>query len=270
MSTKILFCGDIVGRSGRDAIQNHVPALTKEHNIDFVITNVDNASGGFGVNQNACDQIIECGVDVLTGGDHIWDHKEAINFISNYKRLLRPLNFPKDTPGSGARIFTAKNGKTVLVIHLLGQVFIKNNLSCPFETIDVLLRNYKIGKDVDNIIVDFHAEATAEKMAMGKFLDGRVSLVVGTHTHIPTNDFHVMKKGTAYQTDAGMCGDYNSVIGMEQNVPLRSFLTKRRVGKMLPAKGEPTLCGVLVETDNDTGLAKNIKPIKIGGVLENN
>lgn len=266
---KILFCGDIVGRSGRKAIANYVPKLKSELNLDLVIANVDNASGGFGINKNTCDELSALGVNIMTGGDHVWDKPETVSFIAHQKNLLRPLNFPKNTPGNGAIVFTTPGQKKILVIHLLGQVFIKNNLNCPFETAEELLKNYQLGKNVDAIIVDIHAEATSEKMALAKFLDGRVSAVIGSHTHIPTNDFHIMHKGTAYQTDAGMCGDYNSVIGMQEIVPIKSFLTKRRVGKMEPATGEATFCAVLIETDSATGLAKKIEAIKLGGVLMN-
>lgn len=266
---KILFCGDIVGKSGRNAVAKNVPSLRKELNLDLVIANVDNASGGFGVNKNTCEELENLGVDVMTGGDHVWDQRDCIGFINDYKKLLRPLNFPKSTPGAGARIFSSFGQKKILVIHLLGQVFIKNNLNCPFEMIDDLLKNYQLKKDVDAIIVDFHAEASSEKMAMGKFLDGRVSLVVGSHTHIPTNDFHIMKGGTAYQTDSGMCGDYDSVIGMEKSVPLKMFLNKRKSEKMTPATGEATFCATLVEINEKTGLAENIQALKIGGILGN-
>lgn len=265
---KILFCGDIVGKTGRKAIEKYVPQLKAELGLDLVIANVDNASGGFGVNKNTCDELMAVGVDVMTGGDHIWDQKDTIGFIANQKNLLRPLNFPKHTPGNGAMVFNVGNYK-ILVVHLLGQVFIKNNLNCPFEMAEDLLKNYQLGKNIDAIIVDIHAEATSEKMAMGKFLDGKVSFVVGSHTHIPTNDFHIMRQGTAYHTDAGMCGDYNSVIGMQEGVPIKSFLTKRRVGKMEPATGEATFCATLVEIDDKTGLAKKIEAVKLGGVLMN-
>ena len=265
---KILFCGDIVGSCGRNIVKNKLPQLKKELNLDFVIANVDNASGGFGVNQNAADELISCGADVLTGGDHIWDQKETISFINNYPQLLRPLNFPGDTPGAGARIFSVSGGKKILVIHLLGQVFIKYHLNCPFAAVQELLKNYQLGKNIDAIIVDFHAEATSEKMAMAKFLDGRVSMVVGSHTHIPTNDFHIMKGGTAYQSDAGMCGDYDSIIGMEYASLLRSFLNKRKAPKMIPANNAATFCAVFAEIDDKSGLAKSINPIKIGGVLQ--
>lgn len=263
---KILFCGDIVGRTGREAVFNNIAKLKNEYSLDFIIANVDNASGGFGINENNVRDFTEIGIDVLTGGDHVWDKKEMLHYITREKRILRPLNFPKSSPGAGARIFTSISNKKILVIHALGQVFIKNNLNCPFESIDNILKNYKLGTDVDAIFVDFHAEATSEKMAMGKFLDGRVSAIIGSHTHIPTNDNHIMKKGTAYQTDAGMCGDYDSIIGMDEDVPLRSFLSKRRVGKMVPAKKEATFCGSIIDI-GDMGLAKNIDIVKIGGIL---
>lgn len=266
---RILFCGDIVGKSGRKAIEKHVPKLKSELNLDLVIANVDNASGGFGVNKNTCDELIAAGIDIMTGGDHIWDQKDTISFINHQNNLLRPLNFPKHTPGKGAVVFTTRSHNKILIIHLLGQVFIKNNLNCPFEMVEDLLKNYQLGKDVAAIIVDIHAEATSEKMAMGRFLDGKVSAVVGSHTHIPTNDFHIMRAGTAYQSDAGMCGDYNSVIGMQEDVPLKSFLTKRRVGKMEPATGEATFCATIIEIDDKTGLAKKIEAVKLDGVLQN-
>ncbi len=264
---KILFYGDIVGRGGREKVCKTLPIIKAEHKIDFVIANCDNASGGFGVNKNAYAELIEAGVDVLTGGDHIWDQREITSFINESKKLLRPINFPKSCPGVGARIFVGAGDRKILVIHLLGQVFIKYHVSCPFEAVMQVIDNNKLGKDVDAIFVDFHAEATSEKMAMGKFLDGKVSAVIGTHTHIPTSDCHIMKGGTAYQTDAGMCGDYDSVIGMEKTVPLQMFVHKRKFDKMEPAKGEATVCATIVEIDNSSGLAKEIYPIKLGGVF---
>lgn len=265
---KILFCGDVVGRGGRKVIVENLAKIKHENQIDFTIVNCDNASGGFGVNRSATQELLDAGADVLTGGDHIWDQNEIASFINDSKRLLRPMNFPKACPGVGARIFTCGSlEKKVLVVHLLGQVFTKYHVSCPFEAVDQLLQNNRLGFEVDAIFVDFHAEATSEKMAMGKFLDGRVSAVIGSHTHIPTADCHIMKGGTAYQTDAGMCGDYDSVIGMDQKVPLQMFLQKRKFAKMEPAKGEATLCATIVEIDATTGLAKKISPIKFGGVL---
>ncbi len=266
---KILFCGDIVGRTGRKIVTENLKKIKLEHQIDFTIVNCDNASGGFGVNREAHQEILNSGADVLTGGDHIWDQKEVTTFINDSKRLLRPHNFPKACPGIGARIFATADDRQVLVIHLLGQVFTKYHVGCPFEAAQQLIETYHLKQNVDAIFVDFHAEATSEKMAMGKFLDGKVSAVIGSHTHIPTADCHVMKGGTAYQTDAGMCGDYDSVIGMDKDVPLKMFLQKRKFSKMEPAKGEATLCATIVEIEDATGLAKKITPIKLGGVLGN-
>jgi metallophosphoesterase (TIGR00282 family) len=263
----LLFCGDIVGQSGRSALRNHLPQIKLDHKIDFTIASCDNASGGFGVNKNAYQELIDMGCDVLTGGDHIWDQREITSFINDAKKLLRPINFPKTCPGVGARIFVTSGNKKILVLHLLGQVFIKYHVGCPFEAALEVITNNPLGKEVDAIFVDFHAEATSEKMAMGKYLDGKVSAVIGSHTHIPTNDCHVMKGGTAYQTDAGMCGDYDSVIGMQQTVPLQMFVYKRKFDKMEPAKGEATICATVVQLDDKTGLAKKIYPLKIGGVL---
>jgi metallophosphoesterase (TIGR00282 family) len=262
----ILFCGDVVGRSGKNAIAKYLPILTTQLQLDFIIVNADNASGGFGLNQQSCLEIFQAGAAVITGGDHIWDQREVTSFINDSKRLLRPLNFPKSCPGVGARIFLASNNKKILVVHALGQIFTKYQVNCPFEAVEEVIKNNPLGKEVDAIFVDFHAEATSEKMAMGKFLDGKVTAVVGSHTHIPTNDCHVMKFGTAYQTDAGMCGDYDSVIGMDQDIPIKSFVYKRKFGKMKPAQGSGTLCGTIVEINND-GLAKSIFPIKIGGII---
>ncbi len=262
----ILFCGDIVGRSGRTAIVDNLPRLKEEYKIDFTIANCDNASGGFGVNKNAYEDLLKCGVDVLCGGDHIWDQKEINGFINNAKNLLRPLNFPKSCPGVGARIFVTANNKKVLVIHLLGQVFIKYQVNCPFEAVSQVLENNKLGRDIDAIFVDFHAEATSEKMAMGKFLDGKVSAVIGSHTHIPTADCHIMKGKTAYQTDAGMCGDYDSVIGMQKDIPLQMFIHKRKFAKMTPAQGEATICGTVIKLD-ENGLAKEIFGVRRNGLI---
>ncbi len=264
---RILFCGDVVGRAGRNAVCNNLLTLKNKYKIDFTIVNCDNSSGGFGVNRNSEQEFLKAGVDVLTAGDHVWDQREITTFINQSKNLLRPLNFPKSCPGVGARIFLTHNNKKILVIHLLGQIFIKYHLNCPFEAVEEVIKNNPLKKEVDAIFVDFHAEATSEKMAMGKFLDGRVTAVIGSHTHIPTNDCHIMKLGTAYQTDAGMCGDYDSVIGMEKTVPLQMFIHKRKFDKMEPAKGEATICGAVVEVSDKTGLATEIFPIKINGII---
>ncbi len=255
---KILFLGDVVGRSGRDAVVKHLPALRKEMGLDAVIVNGDNASAGFGINPQSAKDIFAAGADVITGGDHIWDQKETRPYLEQEKRLLRPENFPPRAPGSGHILVNLTGGKKLLVLHLLGQVFHKEHTRCPFATADEILEKYRLSENTA-IVVDMHAEATSEKTAMGHYLDGRVSVVVGSHTHIPTNDARILKKGTAYQTDAGMCGDYDSVIGFDPAVPLERFLSKITKIKLEAARGEGTLAGLYVELDEKTNLAKNCK-----------
>ena len=259
---KILFCGDVVGRSGRDAITQYVPKLRAEHELDFVIVNGDNAAAGFGITPQICKDFYDAGVDVITGGDHIWDQKEIVPYLASEKRLLRPQNFPEKTPGIGHHIYTLSTGKKILVLHLLGQVFHKEHTNCPFFIADQILSTARLGQNMAAILVDFHAEATSEKTSMGHYLDGRVSMVVGSHTHIPTGDARVLPKGTAYQTDAGMCGDYNSVIGFKPEAPLERFLTKIGKARLEAADGAATLCGLLVEISDTTGLAVNCKAIQ--------
>ncbi len=257
----ILFLGDIVGRSGRDAVIDAVPKLRAEHKLDVVIASGDNAAGGFGINPQICKDLFVAGVDVVTGGDHVWDQKELIPYLAQEKRLLRPHNFPNRTPGSGLYTVTLADGRTLSVLHLLGQVFHKEHTACPFATADKVLESMRLKKDAA-ILVDIHCEATSEKMAMGVYLDGRVSAVVGSHTHVPTADARVLPKGTAYQTDAGMCGDYNSVIGFEPTGPLERFLTKIPKAKMDTATGAATVCGTLIETDDAKGLATSCKHLQ--------
>jgi metallophosphoesterase (TIGR00282 family) len=258
---KILFLGDVVGRSGRDAVVKHVPLLRKEWRLDFVVVSGDNAASGFGINSTICKDFFDNGVDVITGGDHIWDQKEIIPYLSQEKRLLRPHNFPEKTPGRGLGVYKNAAGRELVVLHLLGQVFMRDHVDCPFATADKLLADVAL-KPGMAILVDIHTEATSEKMAMGQYLDGRVSVVVGSHTHVPTADARVLPKGTAYQTDAGMCGDYNSVIGFAPEGPLQRFLTKIPKTKMEPATGEATLCGLLVETNDTTSLASSCKLVQ--------
>lgn len=262
---KILFLGDIVGRAGRDVVLKHVPKLREQHALDFVVASSDNAAGGFGVTPDIAKEFLAAGVDVLTGGDHVWDqHKEILPYVSKEKRMLRPHNFPATAPGTGIGLFETSSGKKVLVLHLLGQVFHRENLDCPFAAAKKALEPYRLGGNVDAIVVDMHAEATSEKTAMGHFLDGQVSLVVGSHTHIPTADARILKGGTGYLTDAGMCGDYDTVIGFSPEGPLERFLTKIHKIRMEPGKGEGTLFGVMVETDGKTGRAISITPIREG------
>lgn len=260
---KILFCGDVVGRSGRDAVKRHVPLLRKQHALDAVIVNVDNASGGFGVSGETLRDFSGCGIDVMTGGDHVFDQKDAPSLLGNTPTLLRPHNFPPTVPGTGCKLFTLASGKKLLVLHLLGQVFHREYLDSPFACADAALAPYTLGANVDAIFVDMHAEATSEKMAMGHYLDGRVSAVIGSHTHVPTADARILPKSTAYQTDAGMCGDYNSIIGFEPAGPMQNFLQKYRKVRMEPASGTATLCGAIV-TLGTGGLATTITPVQLG------
>lgn len=260
---KILYCGDIVGRAGRDVVKRRVPELRREHNLDAVIVNVDNAAGGFGINGDALRDLKACGIDVMPGGDHVFDQKDAPSLLGQEQRLLRPHNFPPGTPGTGLRTFTLDNGKRLTVLHLLGQVFHKEYLDSPFTCAEAALKGITLGGTTDAIVVDMHAEATSEKMAMGVFLDGKVSLVVGSHTHVPTADCRILAGGTAYQTDAGMCGDYNNtIIGFDPEGPMQQFLQKRRKIRMEPGSGAGTLCGCIVELGAN-GLATSITPIQV-------
>jgi 2',3'-cyclic-nucleotide 2'-phosphodiesterase len=263
----LLFFGDVVGRSGRDAVVTHLPELKKRWAIDVAIVNGENAAGGYGISGEIYEQFIAAGADIVTGGDHIWDQKDLLTRMDQERKLLRPANYPDSTPGHGVAELKTPRGKTVVVIHLQGQVFMKDYLDNPFAAADRILQRYKLGANCHAIVVDFHAEATSEKCAMGHFLDGRVSLVVGSHTHIPTADARILPGGTAYQTDAGMCGDYNSVIGFEPQGPLAQFISKRRTGRMTAASGEATLCGLRVGLDDATGLATSIERVAEGGVL---
>jgi metallophosphoesterase (TIGR00282 family) len=265
---RILILGDIVGRSGRDAVVAALPDLRVSHKLDAIIVNADNAAAGFGATPEIVTALLAAGADVITGGDHVWDQKELRPTLAQEPRLLRPMNFPPTAPGRGVGLYTLPDDRKLLVMHPLGQVFIQDKLDCPFAAVDKELQRYRLGSPaVQAIVVDFHAEATSEKMAMGVYLDGRVSAVVGTHTHVPTADARLLPKGTAYMTDLGMCGDYDSVIGFESAAPLAIFTQKIRKTRMTPALKDASLCGAIIETDDRTGLAKTITPIKIGGSL---
>ncbi|MDC9701111.1 MAG: TIGR00282 family metallophosphoesterase [Alphaproteobacteria bacterium] len=266
-SLRLLFLGDVVGRCGREAVLRHLPALIETHRLDFVIINVENAAGGFGVTEDICRQICDAGADVLSGGNHIWDRREALVFIERETRLLRPLNFPPGTPGRGVALFQARNGARVLVINIMGRIFM-DPLDDPFAAVERELARYRLGKNVDVVVIDFHAEATSEKQAMAYFVDGNVSLIVGTHTHVPTADHRILTNGTAFVTDVGMCGTYDSVIGMDKEEPLHRFLHKIPSGRFEPSEGPATLSGVAVDVDVRTGLAQKIAPFRLGGLLE--
>lgn len=263
---KILFFGDVVGRAGRQALCEQLPQIKADYAADFIVVNGENSAGGFGCTPEIAADFVRAGAHAVTTGDHVWDQDKLLPALDSQPYLIRAANFPQGTPGRGVAEFKLTNGKKVAVIHLMAQIFMKLSLDNPFSCADKMLEPYRLGKNIDAIIVDFHGEATSEKVAMGKHLDGRVSLVIGSHTHVPTNDAHILAQGTAYQTDAGMCGDYNSVIGFDKTEPLKQFLYKRK-GRMQPASGEATLCGAYVEIDDNTGLATKIDALKIGGCL---
>lgn len=265
---RILFLGDIVGRSGRDAVCKWLPSARKEHALDFIVVNGENAAGGFGITAEISKDLFKAGADVITTGNHVFDQQDVISYIAQEKRLLRPHNYPESTVGTGVHLAKNARGQTLLVLHLQCQLFMHEMLACPFAAADAVLKSYALGAGAGAILVDIHGEASSEKMALGHYLDGRVSAVIGTHTHVPTADAHILNKGTAYQTDAGMCGDYDSVIGMEKSVPIKRFVTKVTKGhKLSAATGEATICGAIVETDDKMGLATAISPVKLGGVL---
>lgn len=263
---KVLFCGDVVGRTGREALLANLPGIRKKLALDFVIVNGENAAGGFGITEKICQQFYEAGADVITTGNHAWDQDEIVAYIETDKRLLRPHNFPARTPGRGAGVFEAPGGRKVLVVHVMTRLFM-DPLDDPFARVEDVLENHRLGATLDAIVLDVHGEATSEKMAMGHAFDGRVSLVVGTHSHVPTADAQILPGGTAYLTDVGMCGDYDSVIGMQKEEAVARFITKMRKGRLQPAKGEATMCAVFAETDDKTGLAVRVAPLRIGGRL---
>ena len=265
---KILFLGDVVGRGGRRAIVEHLPRLRADWRLDFVVVNAENATGGMGLSGAHAKTLLEAGADCITLGDHAFDQRDMLQFIENEPRVLRPLNYAKEPPGRGAKVFSDARGRKILVAQVLGQVFMKRAYADPFSAIDATLRAHPLGGAVQAALVDVHCEATSEKMGMGMFCDGRASLVVGTHTHIPTADTQILPKGTGFQSDAGMCGDYLSVIGMDRTEPMRRFVTGMGKERFTPATGEATLSGVYVETDDATGKATTIRMVRQGGRLE--
>jgi 2',3'-cyclic-nucleotide 2'-phosphodiesterase len=264
---RILFVGDVVGRSGRVVVYDRLPGLVRDWKLDLVVVNGENAAGGFGITETIYRELIDAGADAITLGNHAWDQKEALVFIERAERLIRPINYPPGTPGRGAALIEAKNGGRALVINAMGRIFM-DALDDPFAAIDHELLACGLGKGADAIVVDFHGEATSEKQAMGFFCDGRASLVAGTHTHVPTADLRIMPGGTAFMSDVGMTGDYDSVIGMNKDEPLTRFLRKIPSARFEPATGPATLCAVAVETDPATGLAVHVGGVRIGGRLE--
>lgn len=265
---RILFLGDVVGRAGRRAVTERLPMLRQEWKLDFVVVNGENATRGMGLNVAHAKDFLAAGVDVLTLGDHAFDQRDMLQFAANEPRVIRPLNFAKGAPGQGVRMFADTRGRKIVVAQVLGQVFMKRPFDDPFATIDAALKPYPLGGQAQAVLVDVHCEATSEKMAMGHFLDGRASMVVGTHTHVPTADAMILPGGTGYLTDAGMCGDYHSVIGMHKGEPLRRFVTGMPKDRYSPAMGEVTLSGFFVETDDRTGKAQRIAMIREGGHLQ--
>jgi metallophosphoesterase (TIGR00282 family) len=264
---RILFVGDVVGRAGRKAILEHLPGMIRDWSLNLVVVNGENSAGGFGITETIYQELLDAGADAITLGNHAWDQREALVFIGRAPRLVRPLNFPKGTPGCGATLIETKSGQRALVINAIGRVFM-TPFDDPFAAIERELEACPLGSAVDAIIVDFHCEATSEKQGIGFFCDGRASLVVGTHTHVPTADHQILPHGTAYMTDAGMTGDYDSIIGMQKEEPLRRFTAGIPSGRFEPAHGPATLSGVAVETDDATGLALRVAPVRIGGRLE--
>ncbi|MDP4031737.1 MAG: TIGR00282 family metallophosphoesterase [Pseudorhodobacter sp.] len=265
---KILFLGDVMGRAGRSAVAERLPGLRAEWGLDFVVVNGENASSGMGLTAQHAKGLLEAGADCVTLGDHAFDQKDMLQFIETEPRVLRPLNFARAAPGKGARLFTAGNGRKVLVVQALGQVFMKRPFDDPFSAVEAVLNAHPLGGLAQAVVVDMHCEATSEKMAMGHWCDGRASLVVGTHTHVPTSDAQILQGGCGYQSDAGMCGDYNSVIGMQKLEPMRRFVTGMAKARFEPATGPATLSGVYVETDDKTGHTRKISMIRIGGRLQ--
>jgi metallophosphoesterase (TIGR00282 family) len=263
---RILFIGDIIGRPGRDVVNAELPSLRRDLKLDFVIVNGENAAGGFGITRNIANEFFAAGIDVITTGNHWADQKEILSFIDDEDRILRPRNYPRGTPGKGAGLFEARSGMRVLVVNVMGRTFM-DPLDDPFAAVEGELSACPLGEGADAVVVDMHAEATSEKMAMGHFCDGRASLVVGTHSHVPTADAQILPGGTAYQTDAGACCDYDSVIGMEKFEPMQRFTRKISSSRFSPATGPATLCGVFVET-NAKGFAARIEPVRLGGRLK--
>jgi metallophosphoesterase (TIGR00282 family) len=264
---RILFIGDIVGRSGRHIVHDRLPGLIRDWRLDLVVINGENAAGGFGITEVIYQELLDAGADAVTGGNHSWDQREALVFIERAPKLLRPVNYPAGTPGRGSAVIEAKNGARVLVVNAVGRVFM-DPLDDPFAAVERELAACPLKAQADAIVVDMHAETTSEKQAMGHFCDGRASLVVGTHTHAPTADHQILPAGTAFISDAGMTGDYNSVIGMVKEEPLNRFVRKIPGSKFEPANGPATLCGVAVETDDASGLALRISPVRLGARLE--
>lgn len=262
---RLLLCGDVVGRAGRDAVVAELPRLRRALGLDLVVVNGENAAHGFGITDKICEQLYAAGCDVITTGNHVWDRREIISYIAGDPRLLRPVNFPAGTPGRGHGVFATRDGRKVLVVNAMARLFM-DAIDDPFAAVGKLFDEYPLGA-VDATLIDFHGEATSEKTAMGYFCDGRASAVLGTHSHVPAADQRILPAGTAYMSDVGMCGDYDSVIGMQSAGAIARFVKKMPVERLQVAEGEATVCGAVIETDDATGLARRIAPVRIGGKL---
>ena len=265
---RFLFLGDMVGRTGRSAVIERLPGLVSDLKLDFVVVNGENAAGGFGITEEIFLDTIAAGADVMTTGNHVWDQREALVFATRHDAFLRPANYPEGTPGQGSGLVVARHGARVLVANVLGRAFMHPELDDPFRAAEAIVSACPLGEQADAIVFDFHAEATSEKQCFGHFLDGRVSVVVGTHTHVPTADHQILVGGTAYQSDAGMCGDYDSSLGMDKEEPVNRFVTKIPRGRFEAASGPATICGLCVEISDRTGLAERVSPLRVGPRLD--
>ncbi len=259
---RIIYCGDVVGRSGREAFFDNIHKIREELKPDAVVVNVENASHGFGVTAGVCRDFLARGADALVTGNHVWQQRDIIPFLSESKKIIRPLNYPENLPGRGSLELELPDGRKILIAQVLGRLFMEA-VDCPVQAIDKLLKNYTLGRNVNAILVDIHAEATSEKLSFGYYLDGKVSVVAGTHTHVPTADYRVLPQGTAYITDVGMCGNYDSVLGFEVAEPINRLARRYTGGRLSPAKGKGTLYGIVVDIDDKTGLANKIEQLKV-------
>ncbi len=262
----ILMCGDVMARAGREAVGEHLPVLRQSLGLDFILVNGENSAGGFGITGDICQSFYQIGVDAITLGNHAWDQREAISYIEGDAKLIRPSNCPPGTPGRGSSLFTLADGRKVLVVQVICRLFM-DAMDDPFRALDAALAPYRLGTSVDAVIVDIHGEASSEKQALGRFVDGRASLAAGTHTHVPTADHMILPGGTAYMTDIGMCGAYNSIIGMDIDSVIERFIRKMPGKRWEPVIDDGTLAAVYVETDDNTGLATKVAPVRLGGVL---
>ena len=259
---RIIYCGDVVGRAGREAVLNNLDNMRQKFNPDAIFVNVENAAHGFGVTPGICRDFLDKGVTGLLTGNHIWQQRDIIPFLNDCKKIVRPLNYPENLPGRGWAEFELPNGQKILIAQVLGRVFMEA-VDCPVQAIDKLLKGYNLGKNVDAILVDIHAEATAEKLAFGYYLDGRVSIVAGTHTHVPTSDYRLLRKGTAYISDVGMCGDYDSVLGFEIDEPINRLARRYTGGRLVPCKSNGMVYGIVVDIDDASGLSLRIEQFHI-------